>query len=205
VHGRTRAQRYKRSADWSLIAEVAAALTVPVLGNGDLLTVWDLERRRRETPVRSFLVARGCLIKPWLFKELRDGEAWFPTVAERWQVMRRYFDLACEHFGDDAKGLPRVRRFLLWHLHFWHRWRPYTEADFLAHLPDSLIQKREQTPDRDRDQGRREVIDEMPDDEAPPLLPSDLADPEAALLASPLESDHERIWQRLLDRDHPGA
>lgn len=216
VHGRTRAQRYKRSADWSLIAEVAAALPVPVIGNGDLLTIWDLERRRRETPVRSFLVARGCLIKPWLFKELRDGVAWYPTVAERWQVMRRYFDFACEHFGDDAKGLPRVRRFLLWHLHFWHRWRPYTEADFLAHLPESLIQRRAESTRNDRDgrdgrddrddrDDRAPRPDEMPDDDAPPPAADQLADPEAALLVSALESDHERIWQRLLDRDHPGA
>jgi tRNA-dihydrouridine synthase 3 len=183
VHGRTRAQRYKRSADWGIIGEVAAAVPVPVLGNGDLLTIWDLERRRRETPVRSFLVARGCLIKPWLFKELRDGRPWYPTVTERWQLMRRYLDFACEHFGDDAKGLSRAQRFLLWHLHFWHRWRPYGEDDFQAHLPESLIQR------------RAEVLAEE----------DALSDPEAALLASADEADHELIWQRLVDRDHPGA
>jgi len=179
VHGRTRAQRYKRSADWSIIAAVAEAVAIPVIGNGDLLTPWDLERRRRETPVRSFMVARGCLIKPWVFRELATGEPWQPTVAERWAVMDRYLDFAREYFGDDEKGLGRCRRFVIWHLHFWHRWRPLTEADFQAHLPDSLIQKREES------------------------VPAE--DPELALLASADEADHEVIWRRLLDSDHPAA
>ncbi len=192
VHGRTRAQRYKRSADWGIIADVAAAVPVPVLGNGDLLTVWDFARRRRETPVRSFLVARGCLIKPWLFQELRKGRPWYPTVAERWRVMRRYLAHALEHFGDDAKGRERARRFVLWHLHFWHRWRPYTEDDFQAHLPESLIQKRADTS-----------APGAPADAADDAAPDH--DPEAILLASADEADHEVIWQRLLDNDHPGA
>jgi tRNA-dihydrouridine synthase 3 len=178
VHGRTRAQRYKRSADWSVIADVARAVAVPVLGNGDLLTPWDLERRRRETPVRSFLVARGCLIKPWVFRELATGEPWYPTVLERWAVMRRYLDFALEYFGDDEKGLDRAHRFVIWHLHFWHRWRPYTRADFDRHLPESLIQMR-----------------------------ADAAydDPDEQLLASSDEVDHELIWRRLVDSDYPGA
>ena len=78
----------------------------------------------------------------------------------------------------DEKGLGRVRRFFLWHLRFWHRWRPYTRDDFEAARPNSLLQQREP-----------EVTD----------------DPEAVLLAGSDEADHERIWSRLLDRDHPGA
>ena len=178
VHGRTRSQRYKRSADWSIIAAVADAVPIPVLGNGDLLTPWDLDRRRAETPIRSFVVARGCLIKPWIFRELATGQAWQPTVDERWAVMRRYVDFALEHFGDDEKGRGRARRFVTWHLRFWHRWRPYTEADFRAHAPESLIQKRE-----------AEIA----------------GDPEEMLLASGEETDHEVVWQRLVDRDYPGA
>jgi tRNA-dihydrouridine synthase 3 len=179
LHGRTRQQRYKRSANWEIIAEVASSLSIPVIGNGDVLTPWDLARRRAETPVRSFLIARGCLIKPWVFRELRDGEPWFPTVAQRWAVMRRYLDFALEYFGDDDKGQQRAHRFLIWHLGFWHRWRPYTEDDFRGHLPESLIQRRDES------------------------APGGGEDPETALLASEAETDHERIWRRLLDRDYP--
>ncbi len=178
IHGRTRAQRYRLSANWDLIDRTAHALAIPVLGNGDLLTPWDLERRRRETAVRSFLVARGALIKPWIFRELAEGRAWNPTPNERWTVLRRFLDYALEHFGDDEKGTERARTFFLWHCGFWHRYRPWTAADFQAHLPDSLIQARN---------------------------PAVSGDPELELLASDQPADHEAIWQRVLDRNFPGA
>ncbi len=176
VHGRTRAQRYRLSARWDLIDEVSRAVEIPVIGNGDLLTPWDLKRRRTETGLSSFLVARGALIKPWIFKEMAEGRPWDPSVPERWQIMRRYVDLALEHFGDDDFGLKRVKRFLLWHLKFWHRYHPWTEADFQAQLPDSLIQARN---------------------------PEVTEGGDLTLLASDQESDHEVIWQRILDRDYP--
>ena len=178
IHGRTRAQRYRLSARWDLIDAAQRAVDVPVLGNGDILTPWDLARRRGETGVRSFLVARGALIKPWIFRELATGEAWNPGVAERWAIMRRYCDFALEYFGDDAKGLARVERFFLWHLGFWNRWRPWTEADFRAQLPDSLIQARAPRVEGDGDD---------------------------ALLASADEADHAVIFRRVLDRDFPAA
>ncbi len=178
VHGRTRSQRYRLSADWSLIDEVAAAVAVPVIGNGDILTCWDLEKRRRETRIESFLVARGALIKPWIFAELKAGRPLDPDVPGRWAMMRRYFELACEHFGDDEKGLTRVKRFFLWHLGFWHRYYRWTREDFLAAAPSSLLQARNPHPP---------------------------ADPMQQLLASADPDDHQLIWQRILDKDHPSG
>jgi tRNA-dihydrouridine synthase 3 len=177
IHGRTREQRYRRDADWQIIDEAAAAVSIPVLGNGDILTVWDYRERRENTAVSGVVVARGALIKPWIFKELVDGAPWFPTTAERWGVMRRYFDFAAEHFGDDEKGLGRVQRFFLWHLGFWHRYRPFTRQDWEMARPTSLIQQR---------------IDPIDGNDEDVLLCS--ADP----------ADHQRIWERLLDKDHPG-
>ena len=177
VHGRTREQRYRRDADWDLIDRTARAVDIPVLGNGDILTVWDRDARLAQAAVSGVVIARGALIKPWIFKELAEGGPWYPTVAERWAVMRRYFDFACDYFGDDEKGLVRVQRFLLWHLGFWHRYRPFTRDDWEAVRPASLIQQR--TSDA-------------------------TGDPEERLLRSDDADDHLRIWQRLLDRDHPG-
>ena len=54
--------------------------------------------------------------------------------------MRRYVDLALEHFGDDEKGRARVERFFLWHCGFWHRYHPWTEDDFRRPGPESLMQ-----------------------------------------------------------------
>lgn len=176
IHGRTRAQRYRQSADWTLIDEAARAVEIPVIGNGDLLTPWDLKRRREETAVSSFLVARGALIKPWIFRELRTGEPEYPAVAERWTMMRRYADFALEYFGDDEKGTARAGRFFLWHLKFWHRYHPWTEQDWRAAQPDALLQARNPEPGDD---------------------------PELRLLASPEESDHTAIWNRVLAGDFP--
>ncbi len=176
VHGRTRAQRYRLSARWDLIDEVARAVDIPVIGNGDLLTPWDLERRRQETAVSSFLVARGALIKPWIFQEMAQGQPLDPSLAQRWAMMRRYVDLACEHFGDDEHGLKRVQRFFLWHLKFWHRFRPWSLDEYQEQLPDSLIQARN---------------------------PEVTGHPDLVLLASDQEDDHQVIWRRVLDRDLP--
>lgn len=178
IHGRTRNQRYSRSARWDLIDEAQREADIPILGNGDLLTVWDLQKRREETCVRSFLVARGALKKPWIFREFDEGRPLDPDLPARWALMRRYFDLACEHFGDDEKGLGRVERFFLWHLKFWHRYHRWTEADHAVQWPDSLMQARNPQPPEDDD---------------------------AALLASPDEADHAVIWRRVLDRDYPTA
>ncbi|MBU0743491.1 tRNA-dihydrouridine synthase family protein [bacterium] len=177
VHGRTREQRYRRDADWTIIGAVADAVDIPVLGNGDILLPGDRTRRLAQTRISGVVVARGALIKPWIFRELRSGVVWHPTVEQRWAVMRRYFELAAEHFGDDATGLARVERFLTWHLGFWHRYRPYTDADQAA-APSSLIQHRD-------------------------AFETD--DPELRLLASDRADDQRLIWDRLLDRDHPGA
>ena len=177
IHGRTRAQRYRHSARWELIDEAAAAVGIPVLGNGDILTPWDLARRREQTRVRSFLIARGALIKPWIFRELLEGHAWYPTAAERWAIMRRFVDLALEHFGDDEKGQGRVERFFIWHCGFWHRYHPWRHEDFVALGDESLLQAR---------------------------TPAATGDADDLLLASPEEDDHRLIWRRVLDRDYPG-
>ncbi len=178
VHGRTRNQRYRLSADWEAIDEVAAAVDIPVIGNGDILTCWDLAGHRKDTRVESFLVARGALIKPWVFAELKAEQPLDPDFLQRWAMMRRYFELACEHFGDDEKGLGRVKKFFLWHLGFWYRYHGWTEADYHRLAPNSLLQARNPNPP---------------------------AEPEALLMASCDPVDHERIWQRILDRDYPTA
>ncbi len=178
VHGRTREQRYRRDADWDVINQVAEAVDIPVLGNGDILTVWDYRRQCDNTSVAGVVAARGALIKPWIFRELRDDKPWYPTVEERWGLMRRWFDLAEEHFGADEIGHERIERFFLWHQGFWCRYRPFDEAMWSEAQPGSLIQQ------------RAEWLDD---------------DPEALLLASDDEADHQALWTRLLDKDHPGA
>jgi tRNA-dihydrouridine synthase 3 len=124
VHGRTREQRYSRAADWEAIARIAAERSIPVIGNGDLLTWYETHERWRTSRVASVMLGRGALIKPWLFREIAEMKAWEPTASERLGV---YYDLAHKmksHFREDEKGKERAMRFLPWHFEFFCRYRP---------------------------------------------------------------------------------
>jgi nifR3 family TIM-barrel protein len=73
LHARTAAQHYDGEADWSRIAELKRIVTsIPVLGNGDIWEAWDALRMMRETGCDGVVVGRGCLGRPWLFRDLAD-------------------------------------------------------------------------------------------------------------------------------------
>jgi tRNA-dihydrouridine synthase 3 len=147
VHGRTREQRYSKAADWDLIGRVAAERAVPVIGNGDVLTAYEARERTTRTGVRSVMLGRGALIKPWLFRELKTGETWLPTADERFGVLWRFVELLREHFGTDERGTKRALRFLPWHLNFFCRYVPLPEARHAeAAREHPLIQSRVQAP-----------------------------------------------------------
>lgn len=131
VHGRTREQRYSRAADWDAIARIAAERTIPVIGNGDLLTWYETHERWQRSGVASVMLGRGALIKPWLFREIAEKKAWEPTAPER---LALYHDLAQKmkaHFRDDEKGKERAMRFLPWHFEFFCRYRPLSAAKWV--------------------------------------------------------------------------
>ncbi|HOG28080.1 MAG TPA: tRNA-dihydrouridine synthase family protein [Vicinamibacterales bacterium] len=123
VHGRTRDARYRQAADWDAIGELVAALPVPVVGNGDALFPADIEAARARSGCAAVMAGRGALIKPWLFREAREGY-WDLSAEDRLRIYRRYVDLAREHWGEDAHGLARVGEFVRWHLAFWCRYAP---------------------------------------------------------------------------------
>jgi tRNA-dihydrouridine synthase 3 len=128
VHGRTRDARYRHAAEWDAIAEIAAALPVPVVGNGDLLFGHEIASARQRSGCAGVMVARGALIKPWIFREAAEGYR-DVTGEERVAIYRRYAALALEHWGDDEHGRTRAREFLLWHIGFWCRYAPRRPDD----------------------------------------------------------------------------
>jgi tRNA-dihydrouridine synthase 3 len=83
VHGRTREQRYSRAADWDAIARIAAERTIPVIGNGDLLTWYETHERWQQQRRRLGDDRPRRLIKPWIFREIAEKKAWEPTALER--------------------------------------------------------------------------------------------------------------------------
>jgi tRNA-dihydrouridine synthase 3 len=147
IHGRTRDQRYSRAADWELIGRVAAERRVPVIGNGDLLTSYEARERMARSGVRSVMLGRGALIKPWLFGEVKTGRTWLPSAEERFGLLWRFVELLREHFGADERGTRRALRFLPWHLNFFCRYVPLPEELHAeAALAHPLIQSRLQAP-----------------------------------------------------------
>jgi tRNA-dihydrouridine synthase 3 len=143
IHARTRNQRYSRPADWDLIGRVAAERGIPVVGNGDILTHYEARDRMARAGVTSVMVARGALIKPWIFREMREGRGWLPSPEERVGVLWRFIELLRDHFGTDARGERRIRHFLPWHLDFFSRYRPLPEDRYLdASRAHPLLQTR---------------------------------------------------------------
>src|SRR6202011_1625014 len=82
VHGRTREQGYSGAADWNIIAEVAATVPIPVIGNGDLSTSADVAKRRNETGISGVMIGRAAMSAPWIFRQtkqyLSTGESLTP-------------------------------------------------------------------------------------------------------------------------------
>lgn len=129
LHGRSRSQRYRRAADWERVAELVDAVDVPVIGNGDILTWRDAARARESSGCAGVMVARGALIKPWIFRELAEGRDYLLDAPARMDLLRRYRSLALAHFRDDERGRRNVRAFLHWHLDFFSRYRPHPTVD----------------------------------------------------------------------------
>ena len=119
LHARTAAQLYDGAARWEAIGELVDALDIPVFGNGDVWEAADAIRMMRTTGCAAVIVGRGCLGRPWLFRELAqafDGEA--PAAPPRWGEIRV---VALEHarglvrwFGE-VRGTRMMRRQLTWY------------------------------------------------------------------------------------------
>ena len=114
-----------------------------MIGNGDILTPYEARERMTRSGVRSVMLGRGALIKPWLFREIREGRTWLPTPEERFAVLWRFVELLRDHFGVDERGQKRMPRFLLWHLNFFCRYRPLPEEAFAERAREHpLLQSR---------------------------------------------------------------
>jgi len=124
VHGRTRNARYRTRADWGAIAEIAASVPIPVIGNGDVLFGHEAQAHAAGSGCAAVMTARAALIRPWIFREHTNGTYHALAAEERIAIYRRYVSLARDHWGEDEHGLARVRLFTRWHLDFWCREAP---------------------------------------------------------------------------------
>ena len=118
IHGRTRCQMYKGSADWTLIGEVKKnpRMRIPIIGNGDITDGPSAKRAFDDYGVDGIMVGRATLGRPWIFREikhyLRTGEQMPPlSVQEKVALARRQLDLSLRYKGQ-PRGIYEMRRHL---------------------------------------------------------------------------------------------
>ncbi|WP_425437553.1 tRNA dihydrouridine synthase DusB [Nocardioides gansuensis] len=133
LHGRTVEQAYSGQADWDAIGELVAAVDIPVLGNGDIWEASDAVRMVEQTGAAGVVVGRGCLGRPWLFRDLAaafatpggrsrlgsiqgaESRPVLPNLGEVRTMMRRHAELLSEHMGEE-RGCKEFRKHVTWYL-----------------------------------------------------------------------------------------
>jgi nifR3 family TIM-barrel protein len=118
VHGRTRAQGYSGEADWNVIAEVAASVSIPVIGNGDLSGPAVIAQRRSETGIAGAMIGRAAMSAPWIFQQtkhfLATGEMVdVPELRERWNLIQRHCELVVREWGVEDPAIRSMRARLM--------------------------------------------------------------------------------------------
>ncbi len=119
LHPRTREQGYSGHADWTRIAEIKAAVKIPVIGNGDVLTPEDAVRMYWETGCDAVMIGRSASFNPWIFRQIAEylatGSYFVPSDQERYEMMKTYYLMLEDHGESDAVG--KMKQFATYFTH----------------------------------------------------------------------------------------
>lgn len=141
VHGRSRQQRYTKLADWDYVNDECGRYVddIPLIGSGDCIS-WqeyygNLEKYKN---ISAVMIARGALISPWLFTEIKERRTWDITSKERLDIISDYVKFGLDHWGSDTTGAENCRKYLLEWLSFACRYIP---VGLLEVLPQKINER----------------------------------------------------------------
>ncbi|WP_392486006.1 tRNA dihydrouridine synthase DusB [Haloimpatiens sp. FM7315] len=119
LHGRTRQQMYTGEADWDIIRQVKKAVSIPVIGNGDVFSFEDAKRMRELTNCDGIMVARGVRGNPWIFKQInqmiKGQEIEYPKDEEKIEICIRHLNKAIFYFNE-KKAVREMRKHIAWYI-----------------------------------------------------------------------------------------
>jgi nifR3 family TIM-barrel protein len=151
VHARGRQAKYSTGADWETIARAKEAVSIPVIGNGDVFSSANAHALMDQTGCDAVMIARGSLGTPWIFRDIAEGRsagitAHMPSHGDLYAIVRGHLAALRKEFGD-VNAVPRMRKHLLWYIRWYRNFEEMRKtvflkesASFLCDVADSFFE-----------------------------------------------------------------